>query len=77
MYKTIREELKAYNEKLTDKPEVIILTKTDMVPDEEVAKKQKKLSKKCQNILTVSVIDTESIKSLKRDLTEILKKYSV
>ncbi len=77
VYKTIREELKAYNEKLTDKPEVIILTKTDMVPDEEVAKKQKKLSKKCQNILTVSVIDTESIKSLKRDLTEILKKYSV
>ncbi|MES2087613.1 MAG: GTPase ObgE [Patescibacteria group bacterium] len=77
VYKTIRAELKAYNPKLTQKPEVIILTKTDMVSEEDVAKKLKKLSKKTTDILTVSTIDTDSLKKLKKDLTAILKKYSV
>lgn len=75
-YKTIREELEAYNPKLIQKPEVIILTKTDMLPEAEVAKKLKKFAKKSEHVLTVSTIDSESLKKLKKDLTTILKKFS-
>lgn len=76
VYKTIREELGAYNEKLIEKPEVIILTKTDTLSDDEIEKKKKKLIKKCPNILTVSIIDSASLKNLKKELTNILKKYN-
>ncbi len=72
-YKTIREELKKYSEELTDKPEMIILTKTDMVTPEEVKEKQKKL-KRYGEIYTVSVIDDQSVKSLSEAIVMRLNK---
>ena len=74
VYKTIREELSAYSPALVDKPEVIILTKTDTVSPSELAKKRKQLSKKCKNIFSVSIVDDESLKKFRKDLSGILKK---
>src|SRR3989338_2072625 len=77
VYETIRNELKAHNPALIEKPEVIILTKTDIVSVAELAKKRKQLSKKCSHIFSVSIIDDKSLKKFKTDLTNLLKKHSM
>lgn len=64
VYKIIRSELENYGEGLDNKPEMLILTKTDMV-DESTLKKAVKIAKKLnKNVETVSVLDDKSIKLL-------------
>ncbi len=64
VYKVIRAELENYGEGLDNKPEMLILTKTDMV-DESTLKKAVKIAKKLnKNVETVSVLDDNSIKLL-------------
>src|SRR3989344_8601962 len=71
-YETIREELRKYDPALLQKPEAILLTKTDLV-DEKVLKSHVKLFKKAhENVLTASIIDDESIKVLRDELVKIL-----
>ncbi|MBP5353481.1 MAG: GTPase ObgE [Alphaproteobacteria bacterium] len=48
-YKTIRQELKLYNEKLIEKPEIVALNKCDALSDEEVAEKIAALKKVCKH----------------------------
>lgn len=72
-YKTIRKELKAYNEELATKPEVVILTKTDVLTKKEVDAAKKKIAKLNPNILAVSILDDKSIKDLKDNLIKILR----
>lgn len=75
-YKTIRGELGAYAHELTEKPELIILTKTDALADEaEVAKKLKALKalNKKAEVVAVSIIDPESIKKLSETVINKLK----
>ncbi len=72
-YKTIRAELKQYSQELEDKTEYILLTKTDMVTEEEVEKKKKALSKLKREILTVSVIDDNALKNLSDFLVKMLR----
>jgi GTPase len=38
-YETIREELKGYSEALADKPEVVVLSKLDLLPDDKARDK--------------------------------------
>ncbi len=80
-YKTVREELKKYGEGLTDKLEIIILSKTDTVTPKVVAaarKKMEKYLKKDENgkvigkIFEVSVLDDMAIKKLSEELVKIL-----
>jgi len=72
-YKVIRKELKDYSEELAEKEEVIILTKTDLVDEKIVTSAKKKLEKLNKNILTATVYDNESMKSLKDNLIKILR----
>lgn len=76
VYKTIREELAAYSEELAEKPERVILTKTDLVDAKELAKKKKEFAKATKipekKILTVSVYDDEALKELGEVLTKVL-----
>ena len=44
-YKAIRRELELYNVKLSEKPEVVALSKADALPEDETAKKVKQLEK--------------------------------
>lgn len=59
-YQTIRQELSNYSSVLSQKPEIIILTKSDILTEKEIKSIQKKISAK----LTTSIIDTDSIKKL-------------
>lgn len=64
-YNTIRAELKLYGGDIDTKPEVIVLTKTDIVTKEILEEKMKLLKKKNKEIIPVSIIDEDSIKNLK------------
>lgn len=72
-YKTIRNELDAFDDNLTKKKEVILLTKTDLV-DEKILKAKIKEAKKLNpDVFYVSVIDDDQVKELKDDLVKILR----
>jgi len=73
-YKTIRAELEKFNPELIEKPEMIILTKTDVTDEATIKKAEKDLSKFNKNIQTVSVYDDESLKNLSDSVTKFLKK---
>ncbi len=65
-YETVRGELDKFGFDLTKKPEIIILTKTDLVKTEDVQKLVKKLSKLVNKILPVSIHDYKSLEQFKK-----------
>ncbi len=69
-YKTVRKELADFKPELTEKPEIILLTKTDMVDTKIVEKLVKSLKKEAKTILSVSIHDYQSLEELK----EVLRK---
>ena len=73
-YKTIRKELETYSKDLANKPEIIILTKTDTVEPAVVKKEAKSLLKFSKHIFPVSILDEGAIKELRDGLVKILKR---
>ncbi|MFA6518865.1 MAG: GTPase ObgE [Candidatus Shapirobacteria bacterium] len=59
-YQTIRHELESYSTALAKKPEIIILTKSDLVDPKDI----KSLLKSTKAVLAVSIADDQSIKAL-------------
>jgi GTP-binding protein len=72
-YKTIRAELEQYGHGLAEKPETIILTKTDTVDPAAVSLAIKEISKLNKDILTVSVLNDQSIKEVKDEIVRRLR----
>lgn len=80
-YKEIRKELKKYDEKLelgeeglSEKEEIIILTKTDVVEDQKiVAKKVADFKKISKNVFILSLYDDKMVKKFQDSLVKILK----
>ncbi len=69
-YMTIRKEL----ESLRDKDEIIILTKTDVIPEVALQEKIDIMKKKTgREVFSASIIDPESIKRLHDSLIKILR----
>lgn len=75
-YTTIRNELSSYNKALIEKPEVIVLTKTDLTTEKEAEKVLKKMQKKNRDVLLVSVINDAQLDKLKRFLIQFVKDQS-
>ena len=73
VYKTIRGELSQYGQGLDEKPETIILTKTDVCTPAQLAAAKKKLSKYTKDILEVSVLDDASVKELSDAIVQRLR----
>ena len=86
VYKTIREELKEYGQGLDEKPETIILTKTDVLPGATgidakskrevkaaIAAAKKALAKYNKDILVVSILDDASVKELSDKIVKKLR----
>ena len=69
-YKTVRQEIINYSSTLAEKPEILILTKSDVLEPSDVLKLQKSLKAK----LAVSIIDTESLKKLSDLISKELNK---
>ncbi|MDQ1284015.1 MAG: GTPase Obg [Patescibacteria group bacterium] len=70
-YKIIRNELKAYNKDLLKRPEIILLTKTDLLGEKEIEKIEKKLKKINPQVLGVSIHDWDSIQRLAKKILAI------
>ncbi len=86
VYKEIRGELKKYDknlgfekgEGLADKEEIILLTKTDVLPEDEkekiIAKKMKEFEKLGGKVYTISLYDDASVKVFADEIVRFLKK---
>ncbi len=82
VYKEIRKELEKYdkknnlkNEGLSEKKEIIILTKTDIIENQKVIQKAlKDFQKINKNVFLLSLYDDSSVKNLRDNLIKILKK---
>jgi GTPase len=63
-YKVVRGELEHFSEDLAKKPEVILLTKSDLVTKEELKKKLNELKKLKRKVLPVSIHDLDELEKL-------------
>jgi GTP-binding protein len=79
-YRVVRKELEKYGEGLTDKKEVIILTKTDLADDATIKKAMKTLKDggltsigpTSVDIFEVTILDDDSVKKLADKLAKLL-----
>lgn len=69
-YKTVRSEFEKYNTDLLKKPEIVVLTKTDLDTEENVKEYEKIFKKLKIQVLTSSINDPESIKKVRDVLKE-------
>jgi GTP-binding protein len=81
VYKEIRKELETYGHGLDEKEEMILLSKTDVLPDdvrqEIVAKKVKEFEKLGKKVYTISLYDDASVKQFADDLLKYLRSKEV
>lgn len=73
-YNTIRRELSAFDESLASKKELVVLSKTDVVTDQELLRtKLEELTKAAGSpVLALSLLDSESVKAFGEQLSKIL-----
>ena len=66
-YRSVREELKTFDEAFLDKKEIVVLSKIDLCSDDEI-KDKLDLLRKCTNkeVCSLSVNDNKSIDNLKK-----------
>ncbi len=67
-YQTIKNELGQYDKELLARPEMLLVTKSDLVSEKELKETEKKLKEKNKEILTVSIHDYDSLEILKKKL---------
>ncbi len=70
-YKTVRAELAAYSEELSDKKEYVFLSKSDAVSEDELKKQVAAFKKKKIVATPISLIDPDSMNFVKKILNEI------
>lgn len=71
-YILIRKELEAYGQGIAEKPEVIILTKTDATTEQAVGEAISALSSVGKEVISVSIYDDHSLQTLRSRLSSIL-----
>jgi len=64
-YQIVREELKKFNPLLTEKPEIILLTKSDVTSIDELEKKRKRLQK-YGKVFPISILEDKSLEKLEK-----------
>ncbi|MCC7436311.1 GTPase ObgE [Candidatus Nomurabacteria bacterium] len=72
-YKTIRKELEDYGHGLSEKTEVILLTKTDMTNPETIKKSKEEFEKLGKKVFDITLFDDKAIKSFSDELIHFLK----
>lgn len=71
-YETVRREFENYNASLLEKPEIILLTKTDLADDKTIKKNLAIFEKRGKTVLACSLLEQESINALKQKLEKLL-----
>lgn len=75
-YKTIRNEIDKISEHFKNLPEILVLTKSDIVDDKKVKDSVKKLKKLNKNIEITSAYDLDSLENLKKSFKKLLPNNS-
>ncbi|MBU2577680.1 Obg family GTPase CgtA [Patescibacteria group bacterium] len=70
-YEDIRKELSDYDKELLLKPELILITKSDLVSPQDLEKIKDKLKKTKRDILPVSIYDYDQIQAVKERLEKL------
>ena len=65
-YKTVWSEMTAFNNTLSEKEEIILLTKTDIADEKAVEKRMKELKKLKKKVVPISILDDKSVDTLKK-----------
>ena len=71
-YETVRHEFKQYKALLLDKPEIILLTKTDLANEKILKKNIKIFQNMGKKVLSCSIYNRESLNLLKQTLENLL-----
>lgn len=69
-YRVIRKELELYNPEIAQKPEILLLTKVDVLEEQEIEDKLATFKSLCQDVFAVSILDDKLIKSFSEYLTQ-------
>lgn len=72
-YQTIRKELEEFGQGLSEKEEVILLTKTDVTTPELVEKTKKDFESLNKKVFAVTLFDDEKVKVFRDELVHFLK----
>lgn len=73
VYETIRKEMSEYSDSLTQKREILLLTKSDLLYSKEIKKKLEIAKKLNINAFTLSIYDDNSINEFKDNLITFIK----
>lgn len=71
-YATLRNEIQKISTDLYDKTEIIILTKSDMLGKDDIAKAEDLFRKKGLPVVSSSIIDDDSITRIKHEFKQLL-----
>ena len=72
-YKTVKHELEAYGNDLTDKPEIVALSQIDVLDEAELKKKTKELAKACgKTPFQISAVTGKGMTEVLRALRDII-----
>ena len=71
-YVIIREEFKQFDPTLLEKPEYIILTKTDLSDAKTITKVTELFTKESKRVFTCSVYNEKSIEALKKTIVSLI-----
>ena len=75
-YKALKAEIKKISPLFTEKPEIIILTKSDEATPEKIKSALKQFKKYLPNVVVCSIIDDDSISKLKQLIISRLQEIS-
>lgn len=76
-YKVVRGELEKYNPVIAKKPEIILLTKTDLITEKEKNSRLEALKNLSPNVFAVSVLDDKLVKQVSDYLVQATKKDQI
>ncbi len=71
-YKTVRNELGAYNKMLLEKPEYLFISKKDLVSSNVIDEMMEKIKELNKNVTPISIFDWESIELVKKILNDLI-----
>ncbi len=72
-YETVRKEFKEFNPKLLEKPEIVLITKTDLVDEKRLKEIVVILKKMKKEVLAYSLYNPKSIDAIKQKIKDSLK----
>jgi len=71
-YLNMREEIEKISKDMYDRPEIVILTKTDTTSEDRINEIKAIFKEKGIDVITTSIIDTDSVLNLKNKFKELL-----